>query len=61
MKKDNLFIKVWYENYKDGVSNLQMAQIYQVTNTGDKELKTFTSLKSKALDRAKSYLKKITK
>lgn len=57
--KDNIFIRVSFSHSKGGVNNLQVAEVYQVLTNSEITLKTFTSHKSLALDRAKKYIKKL--
>lgn len=58
---NNIFIRIYHENYKGGANNLQVCEVYQATRTGDRTLKRFTSTKAQALDRAKKYLKTLIK
>lgn len=61
MQKQKLkyFKYVNYENYRGGVNNLQVVEIYTINAFGIETIvKMFTSLKNKAIDRADAWIAK---
>ncbi len=59
MKKDNIFITICYESIKGGTNNLQIAHVVRPSLFGSGMvdiIKTFTSQRMKAQNRAKKWL-----